>query len=98
MRISDWSSDVCSSDLATPLTTIAIPAVALPSQPRVFLVDQPGAIQANIFIGQPVPSARDPHELELEVANGVLGGEFSSRLNMKQIGRASCRERGCQYV
>ena len=57
-------------------------AVDLPEHSRVFLVDQPGAIQANIFVGQLVPSALSPDVLEMDVANGVLGGEFSSRLNM----------------
>ena len=61
---------------------VAVPAVALPSKPRVFLVDQPGAIQANIFVGQAVPSSMDAKATELEIANSVLGGEFSSRLNM----------------
>ena len=59
-----------------------IPAVALPAKPRVFLVDQPGAIQANVYVGQLVPSTRDDQATELEIANAVLGGEFSSRLNM----------------
>jgi predicted Zn-dependent peptidase len=63
-------------------STAAVPAVALPAQPRVFLVDQPGAIQANIFVGQAVPSTMDAKATELEIANSVLGGEFSSRLNM----------------
>ena len=62
--------------------TVAVPAVALPAQPRVFLVDQPGAIQANIFVGQAVPSTMDEKAIEFEIANSVLGGEFSSRLNM----------------
>lgn len=60
----------------------AIPTVALPAKPRVFLVDQPGAIQANIFVGQLAPSTMDPQATEFEIANAVLGGEFSSRLNM----------------
>ncbi|KFN45931.1 M16 family metallopeptidase [Arenimonas metalli] len=60
----------------------AIPSVALPAKPRVFLVDQPGAIQANVYVGQLVPSTRDDQATELEIANAVLGGEFSSRLNM----------------
>jgi predicted Zn-dependent peptidase len=60
----------------------AIPAVALPAKSRVFLVDQPGAIQANVYVGQLVPSTRDEKATELEIANAVLGGEFSSRLNM----------------
>jgi zinc protease len=63
-------------------TPVAVPAVALPAKPRVFLVDQPGAIQANVFVGQVVPSTMDPQATEFEIANSVLGGEFSSRLNM----------------
>lgn len=56
--------------------------VARPSGNRVFLIDQPGAVQANLFAGQVVPSTRDPGALRFDIANAVLGGEFSSRLNM----------------
>jgi predicted Zn-dependent peptidase len=66
----------------TPLPATAVPAVKLPSKPRVLLVDQPGAIQANILVGQVVPPSTDPGAIDLEIANAVLGGEFSSRLNM----------------
>ena len=57
--------------------------VDLPQSPRVFLVDQPGAVQANILVGQVVDSTMDPTVLDFDLANGVLGGKFSSRLNMK---------------
>ena len=67
---------------ASARPTGALPEVKLPAKPRVFLVDQPGAIQANIFVGQVAPSSKDAQAIELELANGVLGGEFSSRLNM----------------
>jgi len=67
---------------ASPLAVAAIPVAKLPPKPRVFLVDQPGAIQANIVVAQVVPSSTDPSALEFEIANSVLGGEFSSRLNM----------------
>src|SRR3546814_18745830 len=59
MRISDCSSDVCSSDL-----------------------DQPGAVQANIFAGKVAPSTRDDGAVLLDMANEVIGGSFTSRLNM----------------
>ena len=59
-----------------------IPNVTLPTKPRVFLVDQPGAIQANILVSQLVPGSGDPGAVDLEIANAILGGEFSSRLNM----------------
>jgi zinc protease len=59
-----------------------IAEVRLPQQARVFLIDQPDAIQANIFAGQVVPSSEDPKAIDLEIANGVIGGTFTARLNM----------------
>ncbi|KAF1013432.1 MAG: putative zinc protease [Stenotrophomonas maltophilia] len=56
--------------------------VALPSAPRVFLIDQPGAIQANLFAAQLVPSTEDAGSTRFDIANGLLGGDFTSRLNM----------------
>jgi zinc protease len=76
-RFADWKAP--DSKLALP----AIATVELPAAPQVYLVDQPGATQANIFVGQVVPSTTDAKALEFDIANGVLGGEFSSRLNMK---------------
>ena len=57
-------------------------AVARPTQPRVYLIDQPGAVQANLFAGQVVPPTTDPGATGFDIANGVLGGDFTSRLNM----------------
>ncbi|BDU18425.1 M16 family metallopeptidase [Lysobacter auxotrophicus] len=56
--------------------------VARPAKPRVYLIDQPGAVQANIFAGEVVPSTKDADSVRFDIANSVLGGEFSSRLNM----------------
>ncbi|HEY5935159.1 MAG TPA: pitrilysin family protein, partial [Kofleriaceae bacterium] len=64
------------------LAAPAIPNVKLPAKPRIFLVDQPGGIQANIVVSQAVPPSSDPKALDFEIANSVFGGEFSSRLNM----------------
>ncbi len=72
----DWKADGAAAANAE------IPQVATPKKPRVFLIDQPGAIQANIYVGQLVPSTRDPGAVKFDIANSVLGGEFSSRLNM----------------
>jgi predicted Zn-dependent peptidase len=59
-----------------------VPMAARPAKPRVVLIDQPGAIQANIFAGELVPSTKDPDAVKFDIADDVLGGEFSSRLNM----------------
>ena len=67
---------------STPIPAPQVAAVAQQTKPRVFLVDQPGAIQATILAGQLAPSSTDANSVEFEVANSVLGGEFSSRLNM----------------
>jgi zinc protease len=72
----DWKAD------GGAAANAEIPQVATPKKPRVFLIDQPGAIQANIYVGQLVPSTRDPGAVKFDIANSVLGGEFSSRLNM----------------
>jgi predicted Zn-dependent peptidase len=60
----------------------ALPVAKAPTRPRVMLVDQPGSVQATILVGGLVPSSKDPGEIDLELSNAVLGGEFSSRLNM----------------
>ena len=59
-----------------------VPTVARPDGVRVFLIDKPGAVQANIFAGELVPSTRDASADVFDFANKVLGGQFSSRLNM----------------
>ncbi len=65
----------------TPADT-AIARVERPAEPRVFLIDQPGAVQANIFAGKVAPSTRDDGAVLLEMANDVIGGTFTARLNM----------------
>jgi len=64
------------------LTRPAIPTAQLPSSTRVFLLDRPGAIQSTLMVGQLVPSSTAPDRLELNTANDVLGGTFTSRINM----------------
>ncbi len=59
-----------------------IPTVALPGKTRVFLIDQPGAVQANIVAAQVLPSSKDPGAVDLEFANSIIGGDFTARLNM----------------
>ncbi|MCO5055547.1 pitrilysin family protein [Thermomonas sp.] len=60
----------------------AIPAVAAQPRPRVFLIDQPGAVQANITAAELLPPSSDPKSTEYDMANMVIGGDFTARLNM----------------
>ena len=66
----------------TPRPTKKITPVERPGAARVYLVDQPGAVQANIMAGLLVNSTADEASLDLDIANGVFGGTFTSRINM----------------
>ena len=73
----DWKAPA-----GAPAAAAALPPVAKPDHVRVFLVDQPGALQSNIVAAQLVPPATDPDTIEFDIANAVFGGDFTSRLNM----------------
>src|SRR3546814_4855984 len=70
MRISDWSSDVCSSDLVADM-----------------LAPSPDRVRIGV---------REDHLVDAV----VLGGQRhrDALVRRHEIGRASCRERVCQYV
>jgi len=51
--------------------------------PRVIVVDMPGAGQAGVVVARPGIARRDPAFYPASVANTVLGGGFSSRLNQE---------------
>src|SRR3546814_18194972 len=85
MRISDWSSDVCSSDLIVVI-------LALATALRFYFVSWLGertvadirqAVQRNL----------------LRLAPGFFEENRPSAIASRmKMGRASCRERVCQYV
>src|SRR3546814_16195197 len=90
MRISDWSSDVCSSDLGTrgaggagtrrvraAAAAQRAVAVALPLRPD-------GVAVALAYLRR--------------AATDAEGLTTALDLRHERIGRASCRERVCQYV
>jgi zinc protease len=62
--------------------TPQIPSVARPKATRLYLLDQPGAVQATILAGQLATSTMDRQALRLDLANTIFGGQFTSRLNM----------------
>ena len=72
----DWKATGSAAAAAT------IPAVAGQKAARVFLIDQPGAVQANIVAAELAPSSKDPASTAFDMANMVLGGDFTARLNM----------------
>src|SRR3546814_9586585 len=82
MRISDWSSDVCSSDLFASFTIESAPLHYCLSLPFCFL----DALAISILQRSLATDTQKPPSLS------------SWSISLKEIGRASCRERVCQYV
>src|SRR3546814_16859687 len=88
MRISDWSSDVCSSDLereGKPLTIKIRRGAVLATG---------GFSQNPEMRKQHIPYAE--HHISL-MPPGNTGDGIRAAMEV-EIGRASCRERVCQYV
>src|SRR3546814_13286448 len=121
MRISDWSSDVCSSDLTESLTKAGdLLGISQPAMSK-YLRNTEDVLGYKLFIrknGRLRPSAEA--ELLIPFVTGIFDNVFSARraaLDLRnnragrltvaaittlasellQIGRASCRERVCQY-
>ena len=53
-----------------------------PETRKVYLVDKPGAVQSLIVAGQLMPAIGSPDEIDIDLMNRVIGGSFTSRLNM----------------
>jgi zinc protease len=53
-----------------------------PAVPAVYLVDRPGSLQSMIMVAGIAPPTGNPDEIALETMNTILGGAFTSRLNM----------------
>lgn len=51
-------------------------------QGRVFFVNIPGAAQSSIYVAHPGPERKAPAYYANQLMTGVLGGGFSSRINM----------------
>src|SRR3546814_14689763 len=117
MRISDWSSDVCSSDLERD------------AEQRIEDRKGRAAEEAHVAVGKaeigldidredaddlPVDEVEDidddEHRQDVPAVTGgfrlggggrtarVVFGHWQPSPSFIKIGRASCRERGCQYV
>jgi zinc protease len=52
------------------------------AKPGVYLIDRPGSIQSIIFAGEIAPPIKEPEEVAIETMNNILGGTFTSRINM----------------
>src|SRR3546814_11278150 len=104
MRISDWSSDVFSSDLydiaEIGLRTQRLENLTLgnPEQPDLSADWVEVDISAMGFTPRVTVVRAGGVRLRGRIVDGkLLLGELD-KFRDPEIGRASCRERGCQYV
>src|SRR3546814_12948637 len=109
MRISDWSSDVCSSDLLFEVVPLEAREVLL--RPDGIVITMPMSFGPAICDpGAPagpsvVVATIDGAEQRLPVDDAPLRAQHARDCAVRgvfeaadKIGRASCRDRGCQYV
>src|SRR3546814_16045753 len=99
MRISDWSSDVCSSDLGihgrASLTMHSCDEnpYAFSCASALLRTTSLAGFEATDFFG--CLRLQRPHDLRLAV---LVDRNHREEPAIGKIGRASCRERVCQYV
>src|SRR3546814_16445821 len=96
MRISDWSSDVCSSDLKKSAPRIRIQH-RKSSSDQSFDGSRPYFAGAEAALGRKTPgpvSFTVTHDAGTLACSGTLTGAFDGT---GKIGSASFREGGCQY-
>src|SRR3546814_9317892 len=91
MRISDWSSDVCSSDLSAQKMRNAL-ALLHRRSPE---LEVEGEMHADAALDEAVREKILPNSKLKGAANLLVMPTLDAA---NKIGRASCRERVCQYV
>src|SRR3546814_5025919 len=99
MRISDWSSDVCSSDLGLELQACVR---AAPLDAGDDLAEAAVLAGAGRFDFDPPALALGVARIHAQQVAGedrrLATAGAGADLQVQEIGRAACRARGCQYV
>src|SRR3546814_4606188 len=103
MRISEWSSDVCSSDLDVDDAIVLDHVELLEARVVSDRLCGIGIADDNETVHvEKIQSFGGDRRVELTVHQGLdRGSRFESETAENpsaEIGRASCRERVCQYV
>src|SRR3546814_4336228 len=96
MRISDWSSDVCSSDLAGGI----IAPGATPGTTAMEWHDGQRQVRHHLKVVETAAKyhvAVNPHEPIKDTGLRRTYPNWVAREGAREIGRAACRESGCQY-
>src|SRR3546814_8835677 len=97
MRISYWSSDVCSSDLVKSSSRFATANEEF--RTSIFQHISNKALRAAIAQFNPhLHLIRAATLSDVDLRKDIVGRQIEVRDAIREIGRASCRERVCQYV
>src|SRR3546814_19984348 len=119
MRISDWSSDVCSPDLVKVVhgrdlrLSVAFPFYVTPG-PHLACVNDQATVSEHIHVSQKIGGIAGAFAA-VPIADECAAIRFRNRAQLRprlppvpgcavpvvllaEIGRASCRERGCRDV
>ena len=65
-----------------PILQKNLAIVPLQKQSQVYLIDQPGALQATLIAGHIAPSSQVENNIAIQLMNTIIGGSFTSRLNL----------------
>ena len=63
--------------------SVTAPDPGAPPPPRIIVIDMPDAGQATVVVAEPGIARNDPDYYPASIANSVLGGGYSSRLNLE---------------
>lgn len=68
----------------TAAAPVEVPAIVPPESPglRIYVVDRPGAVQTELRLGHPGVPRAHPDWSSLILLNALLGGKFTSRINL----------------
>src|SRR3546814_3699367 len=97
MRISDWSSDVCSSDLYKFPKDSSAKILTSGLLGEQYIGIEPGGDMNNLAAGDKITMTQSAMVLENLISQFLFSKAAEGKEEQK-IGRASCRERVCQYV
>src|SRR3546814_6278932 len=109
VRISDWSSDVCSSDLVAEVGDIELSRDG--QVLRLLHPEKRSYISSEMPMTEAAIDANGLRHVYVALGEPLANGAWSVRVyykpfvdwiwigcNLMEIGRASCREGVCQYV
>src|SRR3546814_12493385 len=104
MRSSDWSSDVCSSDLNDAADAKLVAEPLLDKRVRRECGDRSVKRDCHRVVGAELPEKPVPLDKARKEKRLCRRIEVAHRMRIEgchqpeQIGRASCRDRVCKYV